>query len=394
MKGYGQPIGNRPNPYIKIDRGQYVIDWYDYEMTATSTELANFTQDILKIFSKLEKASRKSIKLDPSICQERLDELATRGMRAYRKFFEDSHARQVLATRFRDSKERPTPTFISKEFLFPWEVLYDGKVKPAHADGFWGIRYAPARILQMRRHDLVGELPLPMDMIFGLHDQLKAAHRLEQATLERLFRRRNDRFRVLGPGLKPIEVCDGESLLRYLTQANHNMIHFACHCLEKDGVDSLLISLIDETKPDEKAASIELNANHFLDVETSFQRQPFVFLNACKSGGGTTALQQTFNLPSYFVKRKAAAVIATACPVPDLFAAEFAKHFYELFLGGQEIEDQQTGETRRIPIPIGEALRQTRHHFLSEHHNPLGLAYGLYSPAHYRLAQEPARDGW
>ena len=389
MKGYGQAIGNRPDPSIRIHRGRYVIDWYDYEMTATSTELANFTRGVLRVFGKLEKASRQDVTLDEGFCRAQLAELAKWGKRAYRRFFTDTEARALLAERFESAKARPTPTFISEEFLFPWEVLTEGAL-----DGFWGVRYAPARILEPRRRRFVEEHALPLDMLFCLHDQLRAAHSLERAALERWFRAGVGRFRLLGPILAPFLVCDGESLLRYLVQAHHNMLHFACHCkLNDDQVDTLLVSLIDEKSSEQRATLVELESYHFLDVETAFQRQPLVFLNACQSAGGSTALQQTFNLPRHFIKRHAAAVVATACPVPDLFAAEFAKHFYERFLGGQEVEDERTGVKRRVPIPIGEALRLTRQHFIEEHHNPLGLAYGLYSPAYYRLAQIPAYGG-
>jgi len=78
-------------------------------------------------------------------------------------------------------------------------------------------------------------------------------------------------------------------------------------------------------------------------------------------------------------------VIATACPVSDLFAAAFAKVFYEFFLQGLVVEDEATGEKAIRLMTIGEALRATRWYFLKEYHNPLGLAYGLYSPAHYRV---------
>ena len=40
-------------------------------------------------------------------------------------------------------------------------------------------------------------------------------------------------------------------------------------------------------------------------------------------------------------------------------------------------------------MSIGEALQATRWFFLKECNNPLGLAYGLYSPAHYQVAQSP-----
>jgi hypothetical protein len=53
-------------------------------------------------------------------------------------------------------------------------------------------------------------------------------------------------------------------------------------------------------------------------------------------------------------------VIATACPVPDLFATAFAKVFYEFFLRGLVVEDEATGEKGVRLMTIGEALRATR----------------------------------
>ena len=85
-------------------------------------------------------------------------------------------------------------------------------------------------------------------------------------------------------------------------------------------------------------------------------------------------------------------MIATACPVPDLFAAAFAKVFYEFFLRGLVVKDEVTGEKGFRLMTIGEALRATRWYFLKEFNNPLGLAYGLYSPAHYRLGKVPGLE--
>ena len=50
--------------------------------------------------------------------------------------------------------------------------------------------------------------------------------------------------------------------------------------------------------------------------------------------------------------------------------AAFATQFYQCFL----LDD----------LPIGEALRRARLHFLQEHNNPLGLAYALFGSAHYQ----------
>jgi CHAT domain-containing protein len=137
-----------------------------------------------------------------------------------------------------------------------------------------------------------------------------------------------------------------------------------------------IASLSDESNANE----IELETYNFSDVSGSFQCQPLIFLNACQSAGGMDELRKTFNLPEKFIQHGAAAVIATACPVPDLFAAAFAKKFYEFFIGEK--------------MMIGKALCQTRRYFLKEYNNPLGLAYGLYSSPYYRISQIPVVGGF
>jgi CHAT domain-containing protein len=215
----------------------------------------------------------------------------------------------------------------------------------------------------------------PSDMLFCLHHQLRHAHQEEWPAIEKIVRQTpGDRFSMLGP-LCVSEVCDGDTFLAYLDRSTHNMVHFACHCRPGEaGADSLIVSLL---RPDEDhdPSSLELETYDFIDVEGVFRRKPLVFLNACQSSGGPDDLRKTFNLPQVFIERGAAAVVATVCPVPDLFAASFARHFYHHFLRGH--------------MTIGQALRVTRRHFIEGHHNPLALAYGLYSPAFYQVARSP-----
>src|SRR5205823_3843519 len=121
--------------------------------------------------------------------------------------------------------------------------------------------------------------------------------------------------------------------------------------------DMLLISFIKDENAEDKAQLIELETYSFDRVIGQFQCRPLVFLNACQSAGGSDDLRKTFNLPKAFIECGAAAVIATACPVPDLFAAAFARVFYEFFLRGQPITDPETGQVSFSPMTIGEALR-------------------------------------
>ena len=240
--------------------------------------------------------------------------------------------------------------------------------------------------------DYPAEQVSPSDMLFCLHHKLLQAHRDEQPAIERIVRNtRQDRFTLLGPRCKlaVTEECElkGDDFLKYLYKARHNMLHFACHCKESRRGNTLLVSFIQDGDQEDAVRVIELETYKFLLRKGQFLQQPLVFLNACQSSGGADELRRTFNLPKVFIEHGAAAVIATACPVPDRFAAAFARKFYESFLRGRLIMDDETGEKAVEFMTIGEALQETRRYFLEELNNPLGLSYGLYSPAHYSLRQ-------
>jgi hypothetical protein len=107
--------------------------------------------------------------------------------------------------------------------------------------------------------------------------------------------------------------------------------------------------------------------------ESEIDPGPFLF---CRNSGlAYWNLEQDYpdrvfnseSFPRIFLKLGATAVIATACDVPDRFAAEFANKFYEFFFAPDE------------PITASEALRLARRYFLEHYRNPLGLAYGLYA---------------
>lgn len=375
---------------IVVEETKYSIPWFAYDRSATDQELLAFTEKVLDCFWRIERTVKNtnSLTLDPDFCQLQLVELAKWGRLAYQGFFENENARQLLQSRFQGmGNEIPAPTFISKLVPFPWEVLYQGSnYQAADLKDFWGLRYTPARILTPERDisQHVMQQALPSDMLFCLHHKLRQAHQQEWPEIRKLILlTKNDRCSLLTPTGKLTTVETGETLLAYLDQATHNMLHFACHCQPGEAkIDTLLISSLQEELNEEIIGDtrvIELGALTFNLIDGKFQRQPLIFLNACQSAGGADELRKTFNLPQMFVKRGAGAVIATACPVPDLFAAAFARHFYTFFLGGQ--------------MTIGQALRETRLHFLTKHNNPLGLAYGLYSPANYRLAQSPMMEG-
>jgi CHAT domain-containing protein len=98
---------------------------------------------------------------------------------------------------------------------------------------------------------------------------------------------------------------------------------------------------------------------------------PLVILNACETGSANPLYTSYF--AGAFLKLGARGVVATECPVPDTFAAAFAKQLYAHLLSGR---------------PLGASLLAARRHFLDQDHNPAGLLYAMYAPPSIRLAIE------
>lgn len=364
---------------ILITKEEYRILTQDFSRTATESELQHFSKGVLESFKEIERSinRKKHLQLTLEERDRYLSELAIWGRRAYQKFFNNDAQK---TTHQYSQLMKFAPIFVSNLVTFPWEVLYEGDCEEdIIPEMFWGFHYPIARRLDPNKSDLLSEQILPLDMLFCLHHKLLQAHHQERPQIEKIVRTLG-KFYLLQLSNELQKLKNGASLLRYLYQTQHNILHFACHCRpckkSEDDVDALIISLI---KDELNVQEIELETYNFLDASGSFQCQPLIFLNACQSAGGFDELRKTFNLPKEFIQRGAAAVIATACPVPDLFAAAFAKKFYEFFIDKK--------------MMIGKALYETRRYFLEEYNNPLGLAYGLYSSPYYRIAQAPAGMG-
>lgn len=389
----------------KSDTEDYRINGYDFprDKLADDTQLTTLTHQILKVFRKVErhvnnavlegKSPSEALKLDKKTALDYRVELATYGKTVYERLFKKAAQEELAA--YLDPSSFTAPTFISEVIPFPWEVLYEGKdFRDGDPEMFWGIRYAPARILQpdrsLQKHSL--EQHPPPDMLFCLHHLLKYAKTQEWQQVQQLLSHvTGSRFQLLADSMcaEAAAAEDGDRLLEYLDRATHNMLHFACHCRPAEaGADALLISALrDGQEITDAERTLALETSRIELIPGEFSHQPLIFLNACQSGPSPDDVGKTYNLPVMFMKRGAGAVIATACPVPDVFAAAFARVFYTEFLPALQQKDG-TGQEVLKSRMIGEALRRTRRRFLAEpYNNPLGLAYGLYSPAFYRLPE-------
>ncbi|MBC8076441.1 MAG: CHAT domain-containing protein, partial [Chloroflexales bacterium] len=70
-------------------------------------------------------------------------------------------------------------------------------------------------------------------------------------------------------------------------------------------------------------------------------------------------------LVPYLIQKGARGVIGTEVDTPALFAAEFAKRFFQRFLTEQ--------------IGLGQLMLELRREFVEKHNNISGLFYSLYS---------------
>ena len=386
---------------IRVERDSYLIEGAPkpFERTATNETLQNWTELLLPIFSEIVRADHQAdqgnewYQIDFSNDQRlkefidrQIEELRTWGQRAFVQFF-DTDARDLLTRTIQFHEKRGSvvaPYFWSRQTPFPWELL----VPPSDdligdpALLFWGMRYPISRnMTELPFESHPEEQDLRSNMLFGLHHKLIFTHQHELPALEKLVKARGDIYVLggqVGFGKTVGQMCDAKILLKYLYTSRHNMLHFACHCMPGRGDDVLHLSLVEDATQitgeggSGEPQSVCLGTFTFLDQPGTFQnQQPLVFLNACQTTGENDAVHLQFNLPEKFVDSKAAGVIATICPVPDTFAAVFAEKFYEYFL--------------RDGVEIGEALRATRWYFWEKYHNPLGLAYGLYSSPYYRV---------
>jgi hypothetical protein len=149
----------------------------------------------------------------------------------------------------------------------------------------------------------------------------------------------------------------------------YELIHFACHC-EPNAVSELLSTL----KINIAGEDISLSVAAMPAGRRSDTPGPLVFLNACGTGQQGVNAEPPGFPDKWISTRGAMAVIATLCPVPDLFAYAFARKFYNTLFNFKP--DPKAPVRERY---LAEALLETRRYFMDEYRNPLGLAYVLYA---------------
>ena len=273
---------------------------------------------------------------------------------------------------------------------FFWEMLYVDAERPFELDpdpdSFWGFRHPIGRAYW----DL--DAPPIIRLQSGLFSAIHGELEYSKSEVRHLAKQVEQACQRWGLGLRmrlldqeiPAEILSAQRLIElfHSDEFRYGMVHFACHCdnPEDAGASRAYLSLTSG------ATELDLYLEKLVAARRyHFLHKPLVFLNAC--GSATPGhLLQTLSFPSEMIRFGAGGVIATACTMPDNFASAFGAEFVRRLLRLTERQlPYADGSDGAWSADIGEVLMQTRRHFLDQHNNPLGLAYGLYAVSEQEL---------
>jgi hypothetical protein len=278
-------------------------------------------------------------------------------------------------------------------FVFPWNLLYDGKYPPDKdatleelLEGFWGMRYCVEQFHGHMREAwacapvlLDQELELGFILFEGLDKD--GEHR---KFLNNLPQRSQQRIRIEKP------VTDAGSCFSLLTDrdsylcSSHILYFFSRGYTRRRQADIAYKSDADAGElgvPEPERSYIELSSGKLYLDELNiskpfivFKRRPVVLLNMCESAQVTPSLSESF--VQFFLDLEVASLVGTECPMTTQFAHPFAVAFFDSFFGGD---------------PLGLALLKARRTFLEAEGlmAPLGLAYTLFGVATVRYQPPP-----
>lgn len=299
---------------------------------------------------------------------ENLATLVEEGHYAFNKIFSDSDARAAIQRLYSRNK-RITIQIAAETFFVPWELLYPVGLSEKYSyEHFWGSKHIIQRVIVPDRQTAIPQprtyrnekpkfglliydgLPNVVSKELPYFENLAKEGKISLVKLESLGQ--DDRRGELGK-------------FRRFWSDDFDVAHFACHAYYVDPSKDSYMLLNNEF-----AITIQDLANYGIGNANS----PLVVMNACETGNLNPLYTSYF--ARVFIELGVLGVVATECPVPDAFAADFAQQLYSHLLGGR---------------PLGESLLASRQFFLREYSNPTGLFYSMYAAPNIRIPQEERR---
>lgn len=259
---------------------------------------------------------------------------------------------------------------VSQHFFLPWGMLYLGD-DPEHPDpeNFLGMRHVLEHI------PLQASPPIYQPEISSfpaLSVSLNLDPSIDQAMgADFVARQVNYWQTAAGRGNIQLAVrqSDQEWLQAMKEPSADQLLYFYGHAVtppadDPAGPDGAALSFADQRR-------VSLRDLRLRDPQNrQFPGQPLVFINACESAELSPLFYGGF-MP-YFTSKGARGMIGTECEVPAVFAAEWARRFFQRFL----YQEQSVGRT----------FLDLRREFYRQHNNLLGLLYALYCDGDTRVS--------
>jgi FtsP/CotA-like multicopper oxidase with cupredoxin domain len=302
--------------------------------------------------------------------REALRTLARAGATLFNKLFDHprstADARELggwLRETATDPRRRLQIQVVSDQAPLPWPLLYLGDASDGATldwDLFLGMRHVIER-LPIQMPGLDNEIPsdrpqlsVSLNLHSGIDEQMRADYVARQQGWWTSTSTSRPRIHVTA------RTTRAEVLAALKDESTDDRIFYLyCHGHSSD--------VTDDEGPDASYLEFEdgLLVLRDLKLDAPMRRQlqgrPLVFINACDSASMSSTFYDGF-VP-YFIAKGARGVIGTECEIPAMFAAEWARAFFDRFLDGE---------------PLGDIVLALRRRFLAEHRNPLGLLYAVH----------------
>jgi hypothetical protein len=327
---------------------------------------------LLGIVTQLDAEGRKvyqrGIDIDQKSNEQALRTLADVGYQLYNDLFFRPGAgpgtREVGERLRKALRGHPSKVQItSRNFPVPWGVLYLADAwddqKPIDPELFVGLRHIVEQIP-------VANADWPEQLIPSNNPTLSVSlnvNRSIDTDLKKPLVADQIAYwnSVAGGKIKPVVRETGESLRAALSaeSSDDQVVYCYCHA-ETSG-------LSDAGGPDASRLILDGTGLKLGDLHkkagkvNTLRRAPLVVINACESAEMSPLFYDGF-VP-YFMMKGARGAIGTECKVPAVFAAEWARRFFDRLLSG---------------VSVGQAAFDVRRDFYDKHRNILGMLYSVY----------------
>ncbi len=327
--------------------------------------------------SRAEPIYQSGIEIPEEVDRQVLPRLAEVGFLLYQDIFYGNKAdaaTRLMGDRLRQLASGQTLklSIFSEEFLLPWGLLYVAKTydpQDVSPELFLGFKHVIEHIPLQQSMQV-------LDNRISSHPHLGVGLGLDGAIDTQMgitaVADQIGYWEGLGAdgGVRVRMHPSGDALLASLAPGAEveQILYFYCH--------AIAYQLSDPAGPDSSALKFgdgkRLTLRDFrLRAPTTqpFAGTPLVFINACESAELSPLFYGGF-MP-YFTAKGARGMIGTECEVPALFAAEWARRFFDRFLVGNRT--------------LGEVFLELRREFYYRERNVLGLLYAVYCDGDTRV---------